>query len=508
MKKISKFDYLNKVKGCWLGKNAGGTLGAPFESVRTAEDVEFYTHDLSLGVLPNDDLDLQLAWLNAAEKHGKCVDSKILAEYWITAVTPNWAEYGMGKTNLRLGLQPPLSGAYKNRFKDSNGAWIRSEIWACLAPGHPEIAVRYAYEDAIVDHADEGVYAEVFTAAIESAAFVEKDVYKLIDIGFSYIPKDCDIAKAARLVISAYKEGLTWKEARIRLLKEIPDSFGQQRHNSPNPDNFPVAEWGYDAPANIGLVILGVLYGEGDFGKSICITAGCGEDGDCTAATVGALLGIMLGADKLPSKWLDPIGEEIKTCSLNVNSSAVKIPKTITELTNRTCKIMPAFMHQHFDMFSTDAEISVNEGEELYDIPRDEWMLKPIIFKDTYPETFFTFTDETAIMRVEVGVPDGIGVREGDVKKLKIHAENLSGFVGSYLWLQLRWNLPEGWSIDKGDNMSLLLEQYHCGSGNAYAEVEVTVGKITEPVTTIGLEVSAHDRVDRAYIPIQFVCEA
>lgn len=508
MKTISKSEYLNKVKGCWLGKNAGGTLGAPFESVRVAEDIEFYTHDLSIGALPNDDLDLQLAWLNAAEKHGKSVNSKILSEYWVTAVTPNWAEYGMGKTNLRLGLQPPLSGAYKNRFKDSNGAWIRSEIWACLAPGHPEIAVKYAYEDAIVDHADEGVYAEVFTAAIESAAFVEKDVYKLIDIGFSYIPKDCDIAKAARLVISAYKEGLTWKEARIKLLREIPDSFGQQRHNSPNPDNFPEAEWGYDAPANIGLVILGILYGEGDFGKSICITAGCGEDGDCTAATVGALLGIMFGADALPEKWIEPIGEDIKTCSLNVNCSAVRIPKTISELTSRTCKIMPAFMHEYFDMFCDDGEISVKEGEELYDGPRSDWMIKPFNFKDYYPETFYTLTDETAIMKIEVGVPDGIGVKEGEVKRLKIHAENLSGNVGSPLWLEFRWNLPEEWSIDKGNKMSLLLEQYHCGLGHAYAEVCLTVGKISEPVTTIGLEITAHDRPTKAYIPIQFVCEA
>lgn len=507
VKRISKLEYLNKVKGCWLGKNVGGTLGAPFESVRTAADVEFYTHDLSFGALPNDDLDLQLAWLNAAEKHGKCVDANILSEYWVTAITPNWAEYGVGKTNLRLGLQPPLSGAYRNAYKDSNGAWIRSEIWACLMPGHPELAVKYAYEDAIVDHADEGVYAEVFTAAMESAAFAESDVYKIIEVGLSYIPENCDIAKAVKIVIAAEKEGLTWKEARSRLLTEIPDSFGQQRH-SPNPENFPEAEWGYDAPANIALAILGLLYGKGDFGKSICIAAGCGEDGDCTTATVGALLGIMMGADKLPEKWLEPIGEEIKTCSLNVNCSDVIIPKNITELTDRTAKIMPAFMHEFFDMFSIDGEISVNEGEELFDAPHGEWMIKSFCFKDYYPESFLSFRAETPVMKIEVMAIEGIGVKEGDVKKLKIHLENVSGFVGAPLWVELEWNLPEGWTTDKGNKMALFLEQYHCGMGHAYAEVEVTVGQITEPITTIGIEVSAHDRPCKAYIPVQFVCEA
>ena len=508
MIKLSKQEYRNKVKGCWLGKNAGGTLGAPFESVRVAADVEFYTHDLSIGALPNDDLDLQLAWLNAAEKHGKSVNSKILAEYWITAITPNWAEYGVGKANLRLGLQPPLSGAYRNAFKDSNGAWIRSEIWACLMPGQPQLAVKYAYEDAIADHADEGVYAEVFTAALESAAFAESDVYKLVEAGLSYLPEKCDIVKAVRLVIAAYRDGLTWKEARIKLLREIPDSFGQQRHNSPNPDNFPEAEWGYDAPANIGLVILALLYGEGDFGKSICIAAGCGEDGDCTAATVGAILGIIYGAHALPQKWIEPLGEEIKTCSLNVNSSAVRIPKTITELTDRTCKIMPAFMHDYFDMFSDGEEITLKTEDELFDGPRSDWMIKPFTFKDYYPESFLSFTAETAIMKLDVTAADGIDVKEGSIKRLKIHAENLSGNVGSPLWLELRWTLPEGWSIDKGEKTAILLEQYHCGLGHAYAEVCVTAGKISEPVTTVGLEITAHDRPVKAYIPIQFVCEA
>ena len=190
MKKITKEQYYDKVRGCWLGKNIGGTLGAPFEASREVHDVEFYTHDIAKGVLPNDDLDLQLIWLNAAEKYGPAVDSKILSEYWISCIVPNWAEYGVSKSNLRMGIAPPFSGSLNNAFKDSNGAWIRSEIWACLAPGHPEIAVRYAYEDACVDHADEGIYAEVFTAALESAAFVESGLYELIEIGLCKGGKD------------------------------------------------------------------------------------------------------------------------------------------------------------------------------------------------------------------------------------------------------------------------------------------------------------------------------
>lgn len=90
-------EYKNKVRGCWLGKNIGGTLGAPFECIRGVFDLTDYTQVLKDGAVPNDDLDLQLVWLNAAEKYGKNVDSKILAEYWLSYVVANWSEYGAGK---------------------------------------------------------------------------------------------------------------------------------------------------------------------------------------------------------------------------------------------------------------------------------------------------------------------------------------------------------------------------------------------------------------------------
>ena len=59
----------------------------------------------------------------------------------------------------------------------------------------------------------------------------------------------------------------------------------------------------------------------------ICIAVGCGEDADCTAATLGAIMGVILGASKLPEKWLSPVGDEIKTCSLNLMDDLIKIPK-------------------------------------------------------------------------------------------------------------------------------------------------------------------------------------
>ena len=133
-------EYRDKVLGCWTGKNIGGTLGAPMEGKHDLFDVSFYTQDLGGKPVPNDDLDLQLIWLKAVEEHGIYqVNERLLGEYWLAHITGPWNEYGVGKFNMLNGLPPPLSGLCNNeRWKNSNGAWIRSEIWACLFPGEPD----------------------------------------------------------------------------------------------------------------------------------------------------------------------------------------------------------------------------------------------------------------------------------------------------------------------------------------------------------------------------------
>jgi hypothetical protein len=86
--------YLYKVLSCWIGKSIGGTIGAPMEWRRQVNNVTFYTQDLGGDPLPNDDLDIQLLWLIALEEQGPHLDAHVLADYWLTFVTPHWSEYG------------------------------------------------------------------------------------------------------------------------------------------------------------------------------------------------------------------------------------------------------------------------------------------------------------------------------------------------------------------------------------------------------------------------------
>ena len=249
MIKLKKDVYIDKLHACWIGKNIGGTIGAPFEGRREFLDVKgFMTPEGE--VCPNDDLDLQLVWLTALEQYGvKNFSTNVLAEYWLERIAPNWNEYGICKSNLRLGLLPPMSGEVDNdKWKPSNGAWIRSEVWAGVAPAAPDIAVKYAVMDAMVDHGlNEGTYAEIFTASMQSAAYVECDIRKLIEIGLKKITDECMISKTIRLVMDCYDKGIDYRETRERVVE-----FNKQ------------LGW-FQASGNLGFVAIGLRYGEGDF---------------------------------------------------------------------------------------------------------------------------------------------------------------------------------------------------------------------------------------------------
>ncbi len=346
MKQINLRELKDKIQGCWEGKNIGGVLGAPFEMYRGLVDIDYYVQDLSKGIPPNDDLDLQLIWLNACELYGRAINADILAEFWKSFEIANMGEYGTAKENLTCGIRPPLSGILDNHLSNSNGAFIRSEIWACLFPGNPNQAVRYCFEDAIVDHANEGVYAAAFCAALESAAFFEDDINKLIEIGQSYIPRASKIYQAIELVKNMYKDGKTVEEIRVALLTDFPSYFGIfDKHPWEIKEEFPLGDdLGLDTPVQIGIITAALLFGQGDFEKTIITAVHCGEDADCTAATAGAILGIINGKNNLPEKWVKPLGNKIETMCINLSlGGAIDIPKNTISLTDRVIRLLPVF---------------------------------------------------------------------------------------------------------------------------------------------------------------------
>lgn len=301
--------YLEKVLACWRGKAIGGTLGQQFEGLEGPLDEWFY-HPVPDGMVPNDDLDVQVVYASTlASREAPTVDGATLAAAWEAHVRFPWNEYGVALRNLREGLLPPLTGSVDNWFACGEGAAIRSELWACLAPGDPGRAAAFAAIDASFDHAGDGIAAARYLAAAEAAAFDTSDIDAVLDIAERQLDSGTPLAEVVATVRSLDRS-LEWSDAR----SVVVDRFAGSDFT--------------DVRMNTGFLLIGLLWGR-SFEESICITNNCGGDTDSSTASLAALLGI-LDPDSLPDRWLAPIGDAIQLSRGIVDLDG---PATLQELT-------------------------------------------------------------------------------------------------------------------------------------------------------------------------------
>ena len=311
---LSYQQYYNSVLGGWLGKFIGGTLGAPMEGEKVLHEQTYYSEVPEVADW-NDDNDFQLMWLMLLEKSGPHISARDMAKFWREQIRYPWDEYGYAGKNWQQGIWPPTSGWFNNDyFCRSMGCPVRSEIWAFLHPGVPERAVQYARLDGSLDHASDSVEAEAFLAAIESTLFFEQDIGKLINLGLEWIDKDCQLAQAIRLCQKLHAQGTDWKLTRHEFLNR----YG-------HPDFTAAVQ-------NLGITVLALLYGEGDFERTILTALNGGYDSDCTCSTAGAIIGGIVGADNIPEKWKQPLNDTFK--AYLKEEHVLKI----SEFAERTCR--------------------------------------------------------------------------------------------------------------------------------------------------------------------------
>lgn len=303
----------SRISGCWLGKSIGGTLGLPAEGKMERLDFQFYD-PIPTTAPPNDDLELQLVWLHLVENSGCTLTQDDFARAWLDHIHYMWDEYGICRWNLRRGVPIHQVGTYENPFKSGMGSPIRSEIWACIFAGDPDSAAHYAALDASLDHGKEGIAGEVLFSVMQCEVAAGKSLDKAIDVAINYIPKECETAVAVQKVRSNHQAGVpVWDCWKILLAEHGSENFTH-------------------APLNVALTLWALAYGHGDFEASILLAVNAGYDTDCTAATVGATLGLLLGEEQIPSRWIEPIGEGV---SIGPGIRGIHPPRTLTELTDR-----------------------------------------------------------------------------------------------------------------------------------------------------------------------------
>jgi len=309
-------DLHNKLTGCFTGKNIGGTLGMPYEGTETYNDLTWY-RPIPEGASPNDDLDLQLVWLEAFKTHGVALDSLRLGEYWMKYIDCHMDEYGIALRNMNKGVMPPLSGKHDNYFTDGMGAAIRAEIWAALFPGKPLTAGYYAWQDSTVDHYGEGVYAEMFIAMLESDLYTSGNLRKSLDFAIAFLTDDSRLKIAFSDIRNLFASAVPVAETRDLIMKK----YGSV--------NFT------DVVMNLSFVVMALLYGGNDFSKTILLAVNCGQDTDCTTATAGAIMGILLGDEAIPVQWKEKVGDDFVVG----DGIGCATPKSVSELVSAIEKL-------------------------------------------------------------------------------------------------------------------------------------------------------------------------
>ena len=277
----------------------------------------------------------------------------------------------------------------------------------------------------------------MFIAAIESAAFFVSDERKLIEIGLAKVPVNSRCARTIRLLLDCFDSGKSADEARDAILEENSD----------------IGEGWFSAPSNIGFALLGLLYGGGDFKKSMLLAVNCGDDTDCTAATIGSIMGIMKGTAGLPQDWVEHVGDKIVTCCINQGTSFPRV-RSCTQLTEKVVTLAPAVTVQMRAPFRpeltfVDSETEVSEKDVNYfALPygqgeeTEESTVSVLSLKR--PNTLVKNCGSTYAL---VSVDGGPYIAPGETKKLTISFQNRFKALGNQPHnMEVSLILPEGWT--------------------------------------------------------------
>lgn len=326
-------NYLEKVYGGWLGKIIGVRHGAPIEGwtyekiQKVFGAIDGYLVDYR-DFAADDDSNGPMFFLRALEDY--TYTSDITAEQigltWLNYAPYEhgfywWGGYGRSTEhtaylNLRNGIMAPRSGSVEQNgaaVAEQIGGQIFIDTWGLAVPNNPRLAAEYAEKAASVSHGGNGIYGGRFIAACISAAFVETRIETIIETGLSMIPPDCEYAKMSREVMKFYKaHPANWRDC----FKFVKDNFGYDRY----PGNCHIIP-------NSAIIVLSLLYGEGDFSKTLNIGNMCGWDTDCNVANVGTIMGVRNGLEGIAyEKWRKPINDFFVCSSVVGSLNIMDIP--------------------------------------------------------------------------------------------------------------------------------------------------------------------------------------
>jgi ADP-ribosylglycohydrolase len=332
--------YEDRVLAAWLGRCAGCNLGKPVEGhgwnraklrayleemgAFPLEDYipvpdqmpDGYTLNPSWAVATrgrvramarDDDLDYTMLGLRVLETYGRGYTSRDVAQEWLQGM-PFQMVYTAERVayrNLVRGVQPPATASRRNPYREWIGAMIRADIFGYISPGDPQAAADLSYQDAALSHTANGIYGEMWAAALVAAAFTSSSAMEALEQAALVVPARSRLSESLRLTIGTFDEGGSWDDAMQSMEKRLEGYHWVHTIN------------------NAEVVSAALLWGYGDFSRTIGLAVEAGLDTDCTGATAGSVFGALHGSASLPRHWTDPLEDLMHSAIFGFDGTSI-----------------------------------------------------------------------------------------------------------------------------------------------------------------------------------------
>lgn len=284
--------YLDKCKGAWAGQMAGVSFGWPYEfrsnGAPITDPLEAWAPEKIAESINQDDIYVEMTFLQSLEQHGPGITPVQAGEGFGASQYELWHANKQGRNNIRAGILPPMSGHPSNNpHADDIDFQIEADLFGILCPVMPQTANRLCDVFGHIMNYGDGVYGGMFVAGMYAAAYAEdQDVGKVVRAGLACIPAESTYAACIRDVIQWHGEH---PEDWLAAWRKLEDKWQD------DVDCLPGEAFNIDARINGAYIVMGLLYGGGDFAKTLEIATRCGQDADCNPSNAAGVLGCMKG---------------------------------------------------------------------------------------------------------------------------------------------------------------------------------------------------------------------
>ena len=328
---LSKKQLQDKIKGGWAGQLIGCTFGGPTEfrwnstfipehvPIKWDNSLMEWWYDNAPGLY--DDIYMDLTFVQVFEEKGLDAPAEDFARAFAYAEYPLWHANNMARWNIKHGLLPPESGHWLNNpHADDIDYQIEADYAGLMSPGMPNTASEISDRIGHIMNYGDGWYGGVYVGALYALAFVYDDVDTIVKKALKTIPEESDFYKCQADVIKYYNiYPNDWKMTWLKVQENWGNDIGC-------PDGV-YRSFNIDAKINSAWIILGLLYGQGDFGETISISTRAGDDSDCNPASSGGILGTLLGYENIPEFWkqgIDKVADrDFKYTTISLNDANV-----------------------------------------------------------------------------------------------------------------------------------------------------------------------------------------